>query len=68
MNRMSPIPHPSMKKQNASSMRVANPLQMGAGGNLRHNRALDDQSINNRLRQLQDQKREIANLALKYDL
>ena len=31
-------------------------------------RPIDDQSLNNRLRRLQEQKRAIAGLALKYEL
>lgn len=35
---------------------------------MRAQKPIDDQSINNRLRRLQEQKREIAEMAAKYDL
>jgi len=66
MNRMSPLQHPSVKHGNSASLRVNH--SMPSLQQMRGMRPVDDQSINNRLRQLQEQKREIANLALKYEL
>ena len=63
LNKNSPLQPPGFKYQ---QMRAANNASMPLP---RQNmRPIDDQSINHRIRQLQEQKNEIAYLASKYQL